>query len=189
MRLITLTWNYPNKIGYPNINERYSNKGLTDFGKEVITEMNRLGMIIDVSHLSDAGFNDVAMLSNKPFTASHSNSRTVHNYTRNLTDDMIKILSEKGGVMGINYEKTFLGNGDISRDSDMVKHISHIKNVGGIEVIGLSSDFDGISPDCELGDVSEVEKLFNCLQKHGFSQDEIEKISLLNSLRLIKDIL
>jgi len=89
VRLITLTWNYPNCIGYPNFQWEYKDKGLTAFGEEVVAEMNRLGMIIDVSHLSDQGFYDVVRLSRKPFVASHSNARAVENHWRNLTDDML----------------------------------------------------------------------------------------------------
>src|SRR5690606_33498096 len=110
VRSITLTWNQVNEIGFPNIEEEYRNKGLTEFGKEVVCEMNRLGMLIDVSHLSDEGFYDVARLSTKPFIASHSNSRTVKDHFRNLSDDMIRVLADKGGVMGINFERDFLGD-------------------------------------------------------------------------------
>lgn len=107
VRLITLTWNYPNEIGYPNCIEKYMNSGLTEIGRDMVSEMNRLGIIIDVSHLSDGGFYDVAKLSNKPFVASHSNARTVKMHTRNLNDKMIRLLSEKGGILGINFEKIF----------------------------------------------------------------------------------
>ena len=107
VRAITLTWNEVNDIGYPNFHKEYRYKGLTSFGKEVIYEMNRLGMLIDVSHLSDEGFYDVSRSSSKPFIASHSNSRAVKEHLRNLTDDMIKVLSNSGGVMGICFERDF----------------------------------------------------------------------------------
>jgi membrane dipeptidase len=189
VRLMTLTWNFPNEIGYPNCKEEFMNKGLTDFGKEVVFEMNRLGMIIDTSHLSDGGFYDVAKLSKKSFVASHSNARAVTDHSRNLTDDMIKILSEKGGVMGINFEKNFLGNDGMSRVEHMVKHIKHIKNVGGIDVIALGTDFDGISPELEIKDAGEMDKLIFALQKSGFSEDDIEKILYKNTMRVIKDVM
>lgn len=189
VRLLTLTWNFPNEIGYPNVSEKYSKMGLTSFGKDVVYEMNRLKMIIDVSHLSDGGFYDVAKLSKKPFMASHSNSRFITNHSRNLTDDMIKLLSEKGGVMGINFAKAFLGNKDISYVEDMILHIEHIKNVGGIDVISLGTDFDGISPELEIKNIGEIDKLIKGLNKNGFSDDEIEKILYRNALRVIKDVL
>jgi len=189
VRLITLTWNYPNEIGYPNALTECRNKGLTPFGKEVIEEMNRLGMLIDVSHLSNQGFYDVADLSKSPFVASHSNAWSVTAHCRNLTDDMLKLVAAKGGVVGINFEKSFLGNAPISRIEDMVCHIKYIYNVGGCDVLAIGSDFDGISPELELAHAGQMEKLVTALEASGFHQDEIEKICWKNALRVIKDTL
>lgn len=189
VRLITLTWNYPNEIGYPNCIDQYRNLGLTEFGREMILEMNKLGIIIDVSHLSDGGFYDVLELSQKPFVASHSNSRTVKRHTRNLSDDMIRRLSEKGGLIGINFEKHFLGNNNISKIDDMVMHIKHIKNIGGIEVIGIGSDFDGISKPLEIENIGQIGRLIDALRVNKFSEDELEKVFYKNALRVIKDVL
>lgn len=189
VRLITLTWNYPNEIGYPNCMEEHMNTGLTSFGQEVVREMNELGMLIDVSHLSDGGFYDVARLSAAPFTASHSNARAVYPHTRNLTDDMIRVLSGKGGVMGINFEREFLGDEPVSRVEDMVKHIGYIKNVGGIDVIAIGSDFDGINQQLEMENIGQIDKLISALQKNGFTENEIEKILYQNALRVIRDVL
>lgn len=188
VRLMTLTWNYPNEIGYPNFKKEYMEKGLTNFGHEVIEEMNRLHMIIDVSHLSDAGFYDVLKLSKRPFIASHSNSRFIINHPRNLTDSMIKELSNKGGIMGINFCNKFLGESDVSKIDDMISHIKHIYKVGGIDVIALGSDFDGIECDVEIKDTGEMYKLQDELKKNGFNEDTIEKIFYKNALRVIKDM-
>ena len=188
VRLMTLTWNYPNEIGYPNFKKEYMEKGLTNFGHEVIEEMNRLHMIIDVSHLSDGGFYDVLKLSKRPFIASHSNSRFITNHPRNLTDSMIKELSTKGGIMGINFYNKFLGKSDISKIDDMILHIKHIYKVGGIDVIALGSDFDGIECDVEIKDAGEMYKLQDKLKKSGFNEDAIEKIFYKNALRVIKDM-
>ena len=124
VRLITLTWNYINGVGFPNFKLSVDTSGnttektnftipntefgLTPFGIELVREMERLGIIVDVSHLSDAGFYDVLKYSKKPFVASHSNARTVTNVVRNLTDDMIKKLADKGGVTGINFCSDFV---------------------------------------------------------------------------------
>ena len=189
VRLMTLTWNYPNEIGYPNCKECYMDKGLTSFGHDVVYEMNNLGMIIDVSHLSDGGFYDVARLSKKPFVASHSNARAKKESCRNLTDDMIKVLAKKGGVMGINFERSFLGEGDTSRVDYMVDHIKHIKNVGGIDVISLGTDFDGIDQNLEIKNAGEMYKLIDKLKEANFTEGEIEKILHLNAIRVIGDIL
>lgn len=189
VRLVTLTWNYPNELGYPNHDFKYTDKGLTDFGKEVVCEMNKLGMAVDVSHLSDGGFYDVARLSKKPFIASHSNSRSIKYHCRNLTDDMIKVLSNHGGIMGMNYESSFIGDSEINKVTDLVKHIKHIKNVGGIDVLALGSDFDGISPYFEIKNIGEINKLIAELENQGFTGNEIEHICYMNAERFIKDVM
>lgn len=189
VRLVTLTWNYPNEIGYPNCEMKYRGQGLTKFGQQVVAEMNTLGMIIDVSHLSDQGFYDVVELSRKPFVASHSNARAVQNHSRNMTDDMIRILAEKGGVMGINFSGDFLGGSKDSKVADMVTHIKHIYQVGGLEVIALGTDFDGIESNLEIRDMGEMYKLTDELSKNGFTASAIEKIVYQNTLRVIKDCL
>lgn len=189
VRLITLTWNFPNEIGYPNCKPEFVYRGLTSLGQEVVREMNNLPMLIDVSHLSDKGFYDVSRISKKPFVASHSNARSITNHPRNLTDEMIKILSEKGGVIGINFEKSLLGENVPAKVSDMVLHIKHIRNIGGIDVIGIGSDFDGVDLPSEIVDASEMEKLAQELSKNGFSEEDIEKIFYKNILRVIKDVL
>lgn len=188
-RLMTLTWNFPNEIGYPNFEMKHYDKGLTPFGRDVVEQMNELSMIIDVSHLSDQGFYDVANISSKPFIASHSNARSVTNHPRNLTDDMIRKLAEKGGVMGLNFERTFLGESPYGKISEMVKHIKHIVNAGGIEVIAIGSDFDGIEAVPEIKDISEMDKLYYALKNHGFKEGQIEKIFYKNALRFLKDSL
>jgi len=189
VRLITLTWNFPNEIAFPNCRKEFTDRGLTTFGIEVVEEMNSLGMLIDVSHLSDGGFYDVARLSKKPFIASHSNARAKTDNKRNLTDDMIRLLAEKGGVMGINFCANFLGPDNISRVDDMIRHIKHIHNVGGIDVIALGSDFDGIDSQLEIVDYGQMQLLLNALEKGGFKEGEIEQICSLNGLRIIKEVL
>ncbi|CEQ22236.1 dipeptidase [Paraclostridium sordellii] len=189
VRMITLTWNHENEIGYPHVRPEFKEKGLKAFGLEVVEKMNELGMIVDVSHLSDLGFYDVARISKKPFIATHSNARFITNHSRNLTDDMIKVLANKGGVTGINFCSAFIGNTSMAMIDDMVKHIKHIKNVGGIESIALGSDFDGIDCPVEIKDVSEMGKLAIKLEQEGFTIDEIEKIYYKNALRVIKDVM
>ena len=191
VRLMTLTWNFENSIGYPNCEPSLMKKGLKPFGIETIDEMNKLGMIVDVSHLSDGGFWDVVKYSKDPFVASHSNCRSICNHPRNLTDDMIKALSEKGGIMGLNFAKDFLiEDGSISAVDDMVKHIKHMHNVGGIDVIALGTDFDGIDPEnLEINNMGEISKLVDGLIKAGFKESQIDKIISDNALRVIKDVL
>lgn len=189
VRLITLTWNYENHIGYPHNKKGYESKGLKPFGVEVVEAMNELGMLIDVSHLNDGGFYDVAKISKKPFIASHSNSRTITNVSRNLTDDMVKTIANHGGVIGINFCSYFLGTSPISKIEDIINHIKHIINVGGIDVVAIGSDFDGISNLVEVEDISQMHKLQDALLFSGLKEKDVEKIMYKNALRVIKDVL
>ena len=202
VRMITLTWNHPNGIGYPNLISTKEYKdlyhintqdGLTDFGIEYVREMERLGIIIDVSHLGDAGFYDVLKYTTKPFVASHSNARSVCGVARNMSDDMIKLLAKRNGVMGINFCGDFLKasktGGVRSCVEDMVKHILYIRDLVGIDYVGLGSDFDGISQDLELKDASMMPMLKDALFEAGLKEEEIEKVFYKNVLRLYQTIL
>ena len=190
LRLITLTWNYENCIGYPNsYDENDMKKGLKDFGFQVVEKMNELGMIIDVSHLSDGGFYDCVKNSKKPVIASHSNARTITNVPRNLSDEMMGLLADKGGIMGLNFCPHFLGEGETSRVEDMIRHVKHIKNKAGIDALALGSDFDGIEGELEISNIGEINKLIMALDRSGFKTGEIEKISYLNAERIIKECL
>lgn len=191
IRLISLTWNFENCFGYPNSDDpTIMSKGLKKFGREAVEYMNELGMIIDVSHLSDGGFYDVAEISKKPFIASHSNARALSPHKRNLTDDMIRVLGEKGGVTGLNFAPSFLNENIKLKDSTielMVKHLNHIRNIGGEGVIALGTDFDGTSGNLEINSVEKIPNLFYALKKDGWSDDLIEKFAYKNALRVIKD--
>lgn len=190
-RAISLTWNAANCFGAPNSkNPEIMKTGLTPFGKEAVAYMQELGILVDVSHLSDGGFYDVADICKKPFAATHSNCRALGPHQRNMTDDMIRILGNAGGVSGINFGPEFL-NADVEcKDSTavlMAKHARHMADVGGIDVVGLGSDFDGIMGNLEIADCSQMGKLEAALSKEGFSGDEIEKIFYKNVLRVMKD--
>lgn len=190
VRLITLSWNFENELGYPNSDDAaIMTRGLKPFGIEFVNNMNRLGMIVDVSHLSDGGFWDVARISTKPFVASHSNARAVCNFRRNLTDAQLRKLSEKGGVTGINFFHRFLGYDETGSVSQMVDHIKHIRNVAGIDVISLGSDFDGFSGPCEIENSAELVKIANALTCAGFTCEEIDKVCYKNALRVMCDVL
>lgn len=196
VRLITLTWNDPNCFGQcHSINPEEMAQGLTEFGKEGVAYMQELGMLVDVSHLSDGGFYDVAELSKragKPFVASHSNCRALAPATRNLTDEMIRTLADCGGVAGLNFEPTFL-NADVcdkkSRVSRMCDHVIHMIDKGGIESVGIGTDFDGISGEFEIADCTDMPLLFAALHMRGLSDDAIEKIAYGNVARVIREAL
>lgn len=168
--------------------------GLTERGREFVAEMEDLGMIPDVSHLSDKGFYDVLEAAGKPFAASHSNARAVCPHVRNMTDDMIRRLSQKGGVMGLNFCADFLEEAPLGRKNSgtlgaVVRHAQHIVSVGGIEVLGLGSDFDGIEPYEELPGVQGMEALWEALHRAGFTEGQLDKIFYGNVLRLYRDTL
>ena len=204
VRMMTLTWNHENSLAYPNNvpgdgetvfpYEPDMSRGLKEKGYAFIEEMERLGIIIDVSHLSDAGFYDVYEHTGKPFVASHSNARALCGHCRNLTDDMIRKLAERGGVTGLNYCCSFLmepdENGHVqSRVAKMAEHAKYLEKVGGIDCIGLGSDFDGIGGDLEMKDASMLPLLVDALQKAGFHESEVDKILYKNVLRVYKEVL
>ena len=191
--LISLTWNFRNCFGSPNSRDpKVMAEGLTEFGKKAITEMNDLGIIVDVSHLSDGGFYDVAALCKKPFVASHSNARALSPHPRNLTDEMIKILADKGGVMGLNFCPAFLlstGEGEDSRIEDMVRHLEHIRKVGGSEAIALGGDLDGIGGKLEIDSCDKVVQLFDALKQREFTEEELDKLAFKNVERVLRECL
>ncbi len=184
VKIMTLLWNYPNCIGYPH---GTINKGLTDFGRRVVRKMNELDIVIDVSHLSDEGFYDVIEISRKPVIASHSNARAVCRHTRNLKDDMIKLIAKSGGVVGLNFYNEFIANDGIVTLEKIVEHIRHIKDIGGIDCVAIGSDFDGfdIYDDMPVKNIEEMDKLQQYLLEKGFTAEEVEKIFYRNAERVI----
>ncbi|MBQ2691748.1 MAG: dipeptidase [Clostridia bacterium] len=189
VRLMSLTWNYENSVAYPTSEDpEIMKKGLKPFGLEVIAKMNELGMIIDVSHLNDAGIFDVFKHTKKPIVASHSNARALCNHRRNLTDEMLKLLGENGGLTGLNYCAPFMSEeaakNNLTTCDDIVRHALYIKNKAGIDAVGFGSDFDGIGNALDFGDYSGMPKVIDALSKH-FTDDEIEKICWKNAYRVI----
>jgi membrane dipeptidase len=162
--------------------------GLSQLGVEAVEELNRLGMIVDVSHLSDAGFWDVLDTSKEPVVASHSNSRAVCPHPRNLTDDMIRALSDKGGVIGMNFATDFVHKTKPSVET-LVDHIDHIVDIVGPGHVGLGSDFDGIpATPTGLEDASKMPAITEELVKREYSEEYIRLILGGNHLRLIKEV-
>ena len=209
VRMMTLTWNYENELGFPNhpaegFREDFrkyfqfvpeKGNGLKRTGFEALEEMDRLGILADVSHLSDEGFYDVARTVKGPFVASHSNARSIAGCNRNLTDDMIRVIAEHGGVIGLNFCPSFVteAHSEVlcrSTCEGLARHARHILNVGGNEVLGLGTDFDGIGHEnLEIPDASGMQKLGEYLETHGFTQEETEGIFYKNVLKLYKEVL
>ena len=194
VRLLTLTWYFENSLGFPrSLEPDAMARGLKPFGLEVVKRMQELGMIVDVSHLSDGGFWDVVNLAaergNKPFVASHSNARSVHGHPRNLSDEMLKALADSGGVAGVNFYPNFLGFEEKGSVDQIIRHIRGIHKVAGIDAVAIGTDFDGFDDPHEISDCSKLGLLSNALSNVGYSEDEIEKICWKNAMRVIEEVL
>ena len=187
VRLITLTWNYPNGLGEPHCGEQH--KKLTPKGIEFVEAMQDLGIVVDCSHLNDAGTEQLGDILDVPFVASHSNAREVTAHTRNLPDNLIKLIANKGGVIGLNFAQSFLGSSPVSRIDDIVKHGLYLINKGGEDVVALGTDFDGIKPNTEIKDASEMYRLYDAFKEAGLSMEQCEKLFWKNADRLLKEIL
>ena len=187
VRLITLTWNYPNGLGEPHCGEQH--KKLTSKGVEFVEAMQDLGIIVDCSHLNDAGTEQLGDILDVPFIASHSNARELRSHTRNLPDNLIRLIANKGGIIGLNFAQNFLGTSPISRIEDIVKHGLYLIDKGGEEVVALGTDFDGIPPDTEIADMSQMSRLYDAFKEAGLSVEQCEKLFWKNADRLLKEIL
>ena len=187
VRLITLTWNYPNGLGEPHCGEQH--KKLTSKGVEFVEAMQELGIIVDCSHLNDAGTEQLGDILDVPFIASHSNARELRSHTRNLPDNLIRLIANKGGIIGLNFAQNFLGTSLISRIEDIVKHGLYLIDKGGEDVVALGTDFDGIPPDTEIADMSQMSRLYDAFKEAGLSVEQCEKLFWKNADRLLKEIL
>ena len=231
-RYLTLT--HSRDTAWAGSSGSQANKGLGEFGREVVAEMNRLGMMVDISHVSDKTFFDVMETTRSPVMASHSSVRALASHGRNMTDEMIRAVAEQGGVVHINYYNAFLDDDYAARSSKwsrgkpsetdirrkhksdpaaarkairerlaaklaavgrpplavLLNHFEHAANVGGVEAVGMGSDFDGVNDELPAGmeDISKIPNLVDGLSRRGFSDDDIEKILGGNTLRLMRAV-
>ena len=196
--------------------------GLTDFGREVVTEMNRMGMMVDISHVSDRTFWDVVETSQAPIIASHSSTRAIASHKRNMTDEMIRATADSGGVVHINYYNSFLDDDYVQRNRQwesenpdtgrseggnartkaklaaigrtsieiLLDHFERAVRVGGIDAVGMGSDFDGVEGELPEGveDISMIPNIAAGLARRGFSTGDVEKILGTNSLRVFQGV-
>lgn len=163
--------------------------GLTEAGKRLVRECDKLKIMIDLSHMNEAGFNDVAAISTAPLVATHSNAHAICPSSRNLTDRQLSMIRESGGMVGLNFAVGFLnsdGKKDPSRGWDaMLRHLDHLIAHLGEDHVGLGSDFDGAEITAVLGDVAGLQGLVSALASHGFDEALLRKLCYENWLNLI----
>lgn len=180
---VTLTWNGVNELGSGNVTDR----GLTAFGRDAVREMERCGILVDVSHLNDAGLADVFETAERPFVATHSNARAVCAHKRNLTDAQIKEMVRRGCLIGLNYYGVFLrDDGDVRSLDDLYRHIAHFFDLGAQKSLALGSDFDGADlPDC-LSSPEKVAAAYDYLLSRGLTQRELDGIFYENARAFLR---
>ncbi len=179
VRAMTFTWNSDNELA--GAGQGKKRRGLSAAGREILSEMNRLGIAFDVSHLSDAGIEDALALSTQPIFASHSNCRQLMNAPRCLKDEYIRAIAEKGGVVGINFYGPQLTESGHATIRDIVRHIAHAVSVAGVNHVCIGSDFDGMQQyPKDLKNPSDLPALLDALLSEGFTAAEVERIAYRN---------
>ncbi len=181
VKLINITWNHKNALSGTNVED--TNSGLTDRGRTFAAEAARLGIRMDVSHLSDPGFWDLAEMGLGPLAASHSNARALCGHPRNLTDDMFRAIRDSGGAAGFNLCDEFVGRA-ASLD-DAVRHIEHFLALGGEKTVALGGDWDGCRLSCGWRGVQDLPQLWDALEKRGYGRALLEDIFWGNWLRVL----
>lgn len=185
VRAINLTWNFPNALSGTNCAQ--SDRGLSAQGRDFVREMNALGVLVDVSHLSDPGFWDVVKTTQSPIIASHSNSRTVHFHPRNLTDDQFTAIMELQGTVGLNLAADFLPGAPVL--DDVVRVLEHFLDLGGEDTVALGGDWDGIERmPAELSDVTGWVLFYQRLQERGYGQELLDKLFYKNLMRVVEQV-
>lgn len=202
VRMMTLTWNHQNGLGSPNITPDYNEDawpvkdpgapGLTGVGREFVAEMERLHMIVDVAHLSDAGIRDLLAIATRPFAASHSNARACCPHLRNLPDELLRAMGEKGCLIGLNYCPAFLDDTPdrkhcVGSVAQMARHAKYILNLAGEDALALGSDFDGIGGELEITGAQDLPLLAEGLVNEGIPARVVEKIFCKNARRFFRE--
>jgi membrane dipeptidase len=182
VRLATLTWNFENELGFPH----HKRGGLKPFGFAAVEAMEHHDILVDVSHLNDEGLSDILSIAKKPIIASHSNCRTITNNSRNLSDDAIRAIAQKGGVVGLTFCPSFLSTDWLhSRVDDMVRHALHLYKIGGASTLAIGTDFDGMSGELEIAHYPQFMLLWDALHKKGLPSSILEKMWYDNARRVL----
>ena len=182
VRMLTLTWNGPNELG----SGHDSSAGLTACGREAVAELERCGVLVDVSHLNDRGFEDLLSVAKKPFVASHSNARSVCGHRRNLPDAFIREIADRGGLIGLNYSKDFLSDSGRGNLDDLYRHVCRFLELDAGPCLALGSDFDGTDIHPDLDSVEKSLSIYGYLTQHGIPADTADGILFGNAWRFFK---
>lgn len=183
LRLITLTWNGKNRAAGGCLD----GSGLSDWGRELVAKAEELGIVVDVSHLSDRGFYDLCEFTDAPFIASHSDSRAVCCEPRSLTDDQIKIIIERGGLIGLNFHDRFLG-GNGGRE-ELLRHAGHMLSLGAENALCIGSDYDGCGISPELRGMEKVPGICVYFEENGIPEEICRKIFFENAAHFFEKVL
>jgi len=189
VRCMSLVWNDDNQLSCGCLTK--NDTGLTSFGKKAIKEMERLNILIDVSHISTKGFWDILKITDKSIIATHSCVKKLCNHPRNLSDSQIKEIAKQGGVVGVCFYSDFLNESQKATSKDIAIHIDYIVNLVGIEHVALGSDFDGIEKEKypkDVKSVKDIKNIFKELKRMGYKTLDIAKIAGENSLRIMDNI-
>lgn len=188
VRAVNLTWNYENAVS--GSNAEGADKGLTEHGRVFVRRMQELGMIVDVSHLSEPGFWDVAELSaqaDKPFMAGHSNSRAIYDHSRNLTDEQFLALVKARGVAGVNVADELLLRENPTVDT-IIANIEHWMALGGQNSIAVGADFDGCTPCPGIRDITDLGVVYERLLRMNYSEAQVHAIFFDNMMRVVREV-
>jgi membrane dipeptidase len=194
LRSLGFVWSRPNAFGegvpfrFPHSPD--TGPGLTEAGKELVRACNRLGVMVDLSHLNEKGFWDVAAISEKPLVASHSNAHAVTPATRNLTDKQLDAIRDSDGMVGVNFAVYFLrpdGTGDAATPLEtVVRHFDYLVERIGIDRVGFGSDFDGATIPADIGDASGLPRLVAALRAAGYDDASLQKLTHENWIRVLR---
>jgi membrane dipeptidase len=185
IRSIGLTHN-PRSLAADGVDEARTGGGLTNFGIRLVEEMNRLGILVDLAHVSERGFWEALDLSKKPVIVSHANCKALCDHKRNLNDEQIRGLADKGGVLGLSFVPSFIDPGSPSLQR-LLDHVDHVVKIAGIEFVGLGSDFDG--GGTLLKDVTVLPEVTKGLFERGYTEEEVKKILGENFIRVLSKVL
>jgi membrane dipeptidase len=194
LRSIGPVWSRPNIFGhgvpfrYPSTPD--TGPGLTDRGIELVRACNRLKIMIDLSHLNEKGFWDVARLSDAPLVATHSNAWEICRHSRNLTDKQLGAIRESRGMVGVNFATSFIRPDGMRNDDtpleEMIRHMDHLIEHVGVDGVGLGSDFDGATIPAEIGDVRGLPRLVDAMRRHGYDEATLRKLCYENWVNVLE---